>query len=261
VKKEPSNPSEIYEAARKKVHQGLVSFSYDWIGPIATSIYVAAAATTLLLNLSLPTLFIILLSAIFFHIATVIYAWKQADYQIDHAPTDLTDWQIFGLKEKNVIMPFSVEQIEPNSYDVLLGSKYTKILADGTIEEFDAVETILKPGEFLLAHTIETFDFPINLKGILQGKSSWARLSVFVEAAGLFDAGFKGTAVLELFNCGKHSVKLRKGEKIAQMSFHRSLPTALPYGTERGSHYQGQTGAKSSWLGKADRIVPNETKP
>jgi deoxycytidine triphosphate deaminase len=180
-----------------------------------------------------------------------------AGHQCHNGAGDLCDWQIAALP-KGTITPMDHGHIEPNSYDVRLSRHYTKINPDGSTEEIQAQKITLPPGGFLLAHTIEEFHLPDNIKGILQGKSSWARLGVFVEAAGLFDAGFQGTAVLELFNCGQHTVTLQEGEKIAQMSFHRGLPAALPYGKPgRQSHYQKQTGAKMSWLTSKIKTQPN----
>lgn len=182
----------------------------------------------------------------------VTYAYRKAWKSIG----DLTDWQIALLEAKNTIVPFNINQIEPDSYDVLLGTSYTRIKKGGDEEHIISDEIVIQPNECLLAHTIESFNFPENLKGTLQGKSSWARLSLFVECAGLFDKGFKGTAVLELFNASPNPILLKKGDKIAQMSFHRTLAGTIPYGSLlRNSHYQKQEGAQISWLTKRERIV------
>jgi len=187
---------------------------------------------------------------------TIVGTLLLAYYKYRVSPGDLTDWQIAMLERENVITPFSISQIEPDSYDVLLGKSYTRLNKDGSEETWLADEVIIKPGECLLAHTIETFKFPANIKGILQGKSSWARLSLFVECAGLFDKGFEGTAVLELYNASPNPILLKEGDKIAQMSFHRTAPAAIPYGSPlRESHYQKQQGSKTSWLTKKERIV------
>lgn len=250
-----TDKTKTYQKGQIRTRVKLTFLSLGWIIPIGAGISIgtiASITTTTYLGTFLGCFLGIILIA--------LGARQWAKYQIEHAPGDLTDWQILKLGKEGVITPFNEELIEPNSYDVCIGTKYARILSDGTVQEFEADETELEPGEFLLAHTIENFSFPDNIKGILQGKSSWARVAVFVEAAGLFDAGFQGTAVLELFNCGKHAVKLNKGDKIAQMSFHRSLPAALPYGPERGNHYQGQEGAQASWLGKSGRIIPRNQK-
>lgn len=177
-------------------------------------------------------------------------------YKVWKSSGDLTDWQIALLEDKGIISPFCINQVEPDSYDVLLGENYTRLKKGGKEEHIKSDEIIIMPDECLLAHTVESFNFPDDLKGTLQGKSSWARLSLFVECAGLFDKGFKGTAVLELYNASTNPILLKKGDKIAQMSFHRTLPAAIPYGNLlRSSHYQEQQGAKISWLTKKKRIV------
>jgi deoxycytidine triphosphate deaminase len=182
----------------------------------------------------------------------VAYAYKK----VWKSTGDLTDWQIALLERENVIVPFNIEQIEPDSYDVLLGTNYTRVKKGGELESVSSPEIVIMPNECLLAHTIESFNFPKDLKGTLQGKSSWARLSLFVECAGLFDKGFKGTAVLELYNASPNPILLKAGDRIAQMSFHRTLPATIPYGSLlRESHYQKQQGAQTSWLTKHKRIV------
>lgn len=178
-----------------------------------------------------------------------------ANYRAFHAPCDLTDWQIALLGK--VVTPLRHDQIEPDSYDLKLDNEFHQIQKDGSPKTVHAEEIVIGPGECWLAHTQEIFAFPPNLKGILQGKSSWARLSLFVECAGLFDKGFKGTAVLELYNAGSCGVLLKRGDRIAQMSFHRTHKSCAPYGSpHRQNHYQSQAGARPSWLGKSGRIVP-----
>lgn len=177
-------------------------------------------------------------------------------------PCDLTDWQIALLASHRVetqkeneashtslISPFNPDQVEPDSYDVLLSDHFYQRLPGNREKQWDAQEITLEPNQSVLAHTQEVFSFPANIKGVLQGKSSWARLSLFVECAGLFDKGFQGTAVLELYNAGTNPITLKKGDRIAQMSFHRTLPATFPYGHPlRANHYQKQEGAKKSWL-------------
>ncbi len=163
------------------------------------------------------------------------------------APCDLTDWQIQLVS--HAIHPYSADQVEPDSYDLKLGDTFTQILPDGTKKTWTAPEITLLPQQCVLAHTQESFRFPKNLKGHLHGKSSWARLSLFVECAGLFDKGFEGTAVLELYNASPTPITLKKGVPIAQMSFHRTLPCSVPYGNKhRSNHYQNQAGAQPSWM-------------
>lgn len=161
---------------------------------------------------------------------------------------NLVDWQLklylkLGLLK---IDNYRDEAIQPNSLDVHLNKYYAIQLNDGSFEELIAEEFALKPGDFVLATTQEYFRFGSTLHGVLQGKSSWARVGLYVESAGLFDSGFEGEAVVELTNQGKAPLILRNGQPIAQMVFQRNLPVLKSYKAK--GHYQGQKGATQTWM-------------
>jgi len=109
---------------------------------------------------------------------------------------------------------------------------------------------ILRPGEFALATTKETVRMPDNLAANVDGRSSYGRYGLAVHiTAGYIDPGFRGQITLELKNNNSHAIELRPGECIAQLVFKRlSEPCNVPYGDERGSHYQGQKGAEPARL-------------
>lgn len=168
------------------------------------------------------------------------------------APGNLVDWQIrFYLWTKLLkIDNVDLKAIQPNSLDLHLGKEFAKQNSDGSFEIIYEDKFILKPGDFVLATTKEFFYFPRNLHGVLQGKSSWARLGLYVESAGLFDSGFQGEAVIELTNQGKSPLVLESGKAIAQMIFAKNLPVLHPYGKKKYgfSNYQNQQGARQSCL-------------
>ena len=168
------------------------------------------------------------------------------------APGNLVDWQIrlYLITGLLKIDNYRKEAIQPNSLDVHMSRDFARQKADGSFETFSADYIVLAPGDFVLATTEEFFYFPKNIHGVLQGKSSWARLGLYVESAGLFDSGFDGEAVVELTNQGKSPLTLRSGQAIAQMIFMKNLPVMHPYGKKQHgrSNYQGQKGAKQSCL-------------
>lgn len=184
-------------------------------------------------------IFITLLTAIF--AAFILYF-------LFFSSGNLVDWQLklylkLGLLK---IEDYKEEAIQPNSLDVHLGNHYAIQLNDGPFEEIINEEFVLKPGDFVLATTKEYFYFGRMLHGVLQGKSSWARVGLYVESAGLFDSGFEGVAVVELTNQGKAPLLLKSGQPIAQMIFQRNLPVLKPY--KHKGHYQGQRNAKEAWM-------------
>lgn len=79
---------------------------------------------------------------------------------------------------------------------------------------------VLRPGEFILAHTIEVFDFPEDLAGLLRIKSSQGRIGFEHLDAGWVDPGFAGSLTLEYKNMLQfNSIRIRYGDPIGQLVF------------------------------------------
>lgn len=80
----------------------------------------------------------------------------------------------------------------------------------------------LFPGEFILAHTIEKFEIPLNLSALLRTKSSMGRIGLEHLDAGWIDPGFSGALTLELTNTlQSHAIRIRPGDSIGQLVFFR----------------------------------------
>jgi len=160
------------------------------------------------------------------------------------------------------------QQVQPCSVDFRLGNQFLEfnqvnipcihpvegVSLDGYVSETvieDDSEFILHPGDFVLATTKETVDIPADLVGHVEGRSSLGRLGIIVHStAGLADPGYTGEITLELSNLGSAPVALSPGMRISQITFTElSSPADRPYGEERGSKYQGQTGPAASRLG------------
>ena len=94
----------------------------------------------------------------------------------------------------------------------------------------------LNPGEFMLASTIERFDMPDFLLGIVHDKSSWARRGLAVQNT-VIEPGWSGYLTLELTNHSPSYIIIKRGMPIAQIVFHvLSQPTDRPY----SGKYQAQ---------------------
>jgi dCTP deaminase len=163
-------------------------------------------------------------------------------------------------EEKPLLSPFVEKNVQPASYDVTLGSTFLfmtegdpidlgeKVNTDGLYRKVISDSMTLMPGQFVLASTQEFFRVPSTLQSSVSGKSSLGRLGLFVENAGFIDPGFRGTITLELYNAGRRALVLRKGMKIAQVSFDILVDSCSnPYGgSGRNSNYQLQEGATGS---------------
>ncbi len=78
---------------------------------------------------------------------------------------------------------------------------------------------ILWSGEFMLAASVEYFDMPVGVMGIVHDKSTLARQGIAVQNT-VIEPGWRGHLTLELTNHGKKSVDLEHGQPIAQVVFH-----------------------------------------
>ncbi len=77
---------------------------------------------------------------------------------------------------------------------------------------------ILHPGDFMLAQTLEFIRIPLDCYGLLEGRSSLARLGLTVHATspGL-DPGYTGHPTFELANLGPLPVELRPLIRIGRL--------------------------------------------
>jgi dCTP deaminase len=158
--------------------------------------------------------------------------------------------------------PIGPDRVAQVSIDLLLGHKFTTfknppaylpaICVDHSLWDsadlWDHVEQDifrLHPGSFVLAHTLEKVRIPDDLVGLVEGRSSWARVGVSIHVtAPKIDPGFDATITLEMFNFGKIPVELRAGiDKPAQLML---LPVSTPlkeqelYGHGEHDRFQGQ---------------------
>jgi dCTP deaminase len=127
------------------------------------------------------------------------------------------------------IVPFSADQVNPNSYNVCLGD----ILLTYTEEVMDAYAAnpvralqlpeeglVLQPEQLYLGHTVERVGSDRYVP-LLFGRSSVGRLGLFVEiTAPIGDIGFHGQWTLMLSPV--RPVRVYPGMKIGQIMFFAS---------------------------------------
>lgn len=99
-----------------------------------------------------------------------------------------------------------------------------------------AEDFYLGPKEFTLASTLERFDMPADVVGMVHDKSTWARrgLSLFNT---VIEPGWHGYLTLEIVNNSGGVIALEKGMPIAQIIF---LRTEEPVETLYSGKYQNQ---------------------
>ncbi len=78
-------------------------------------------------------------------------------------------------------------------------------------------------GNFILGSSIEEFDVPNFLMGVVMNKSTWARLGIDASATTNIEPGWKGHLTIELFFKGNRPVTIYAGQGICQVMFHEVL--------------------------------------
>ena len=80
-------------------------------------------------------------------------------------------------------------------------------------------------GNFALASTIEEFQMPTDMVGVVHDKSTWARMGLSVFNT-VIEPGWKGFLTLELVYHGREDLRIPAGSGIAQVLFHNTAITA-----------------------------------
>jgi len=140
----------------------------------------------------------------------------------------LTGTQIYeSLKSNDIsIVPFTMDNISTNSYDLTLGEKYIRYLdpildplKDNKFAECIIPDDglVLNQGDFILAESSEIIGSD-KFVPIIHGKSGIARKGLFAHiTANLVDIGYRGKITLQLY--ATQNVIIHKGMKIAQITF------------------------------------------
>ncbi len=145
--------------------------------------------------------------------------------------------EIIGILTQGEMKHYDLDCVNPASLDVRLG---TGILIERYNENQRVIDYrrrdklsmqeveltpggfILRPGEVMLAHTIEHCNFADDTAALFRIKSSMGRIFLEHMDAGWVDPGFHGALTLEFKNMSNHhSILLRPGDRIGQLVFFK----------------------------------------
>jgi len=130
-----------------------------------------------------------------------------------------------SIRKRGIFTPFN-ERTKHNgmSYGLSMAGYDVRVKLDGLEDKIT-----LHPGDFILAVTLEHFDMPSDVLGIVHDKSTWARQGIAVQNT-VIEPGWKGYLTLEITNHGTDAVVLASGDPIAQIVCHQlDEPTERPY--------------------------------
>lgn len=153
-----------------------------------------------------------------------------------------------------MVTPFDPTLVNPASLDVRLGdallieSVQSTDLVPYPLEQHSQENPyLMRPGEFVLAQTLEVFNIPVDIAAQFVLKSSRAREGIEHLLAGFADPGFNGSVMtLELHNSRQlHSVPIWPGMKIGQMIFYVMSEVPIRSYAQVG-HYNGDVAVTAS---------------
>lgn len=161
-----------------------------------------------------------------------------------------------------VVRPFRPGLVGPNGLDLRLGRGYCRLRAsDEPLDPLEPPEDLssryecgeadrilVGPGERLLLHTLEWIELPDSIAGLVNLRSTYARLGLVIPPT-VVDAGFKGQLTIELLG-SSFPVVLRAGAPFIHLILVE-VDKAKPY---KGK-YQGQTGVTLPRL-EGERPIP-----
>ena len=158
--------------------------------------------------------------------------------------------ELCKLVDSGVIGPVDPKAINAASIDVRLGNDIViEEYCDHRVKPIDIHKREvfpsrkveignhydLQPNEFILAHTLETFNLPDNICAEFKLKSSGARTGLENALATWCDCGWSGSVLtLELKNLLRYnSLRLTPGMYIGQMIFYKvtDVPKERSYST------------------------------
>jgi dCTP deaminase len=164
-----------------------------------------------------------------------------------------------------IIEPFDQRNLGSDTYDVRLGEFYfqehqpawrpqprLRTLFDpfskdsvsnvwGKVCRAEDSTILIKPGETILAHTLEFIGGVRGITTKMFSRSSVGRSMLGVcKCAGRGDVGYFNRWTMEITSFSQyHTIPLRVGMRIAQIEFLRVGETRQVYGVDRGKYQQG----------------------
>lgn len=147
----------------------------------------------------------------------------------------LSDRDIIALSREGRLISenFRDESVTPNGYDLRAGTT--------RIDSEDLESSTITPGKHFLVATLEYMELPDDVMGQIWVRSSYARRGV-IGSFGAVDAGFHGNLTLSFYHSGLEEFAITRGDRIAQIVFHRMESVPEKAYSQRSGNYQGSRG-------------------
>jgi len=144
----------------------------------------------------------------------------------------LADHQIIeAYKNSDLsIEPFIEKQVQPASYDLLVGEEAVITSSSGVIDVKKSGFIKLKPGDFAILISNEIVRLGPNYAARFGLRSSYARKGLIATTGPQIDPGFHGRLIVGITNLTPHEVSIAHLDKFLTIEFHKLEKAALhPY--------------------------------
>lgn len=169
----------------------------------------------------------------------------------------LSDCEIKKLVEQeHILEPFDEHKLQAVSYDITSGSVvqvYQRLNQAISLKDKQQIQTAtdevsiidgyhIKPGEYILVKTKETFNMPANLTAHIRPRTTFTKIGLILSDQHM-NPGFKGHLYLGLYNATPNTIDIFPGLSIGQMVFETIQGEISPerlYNQKRDAKYQNE---------------------
>jgi deoxycytidine triphosphate deaminase len=143
----------------------------------------------------------------------------------------------------------------PNvSYDLRVGPEYRDHRNVGKKDLNRGDEIVLLPGAAVIIQTEEDVHFPRSMFGYIVPKVTLLQRGIS-NTVSKVDPGYNGPLLVSLFNLGKETVPIKRGEPFCSISIHQVLSGAVLYNGP-AKRIVGEAGRRT-WQRLTDKLEAN----
>jgi dUTP pyrophosphatase len=121
-------------------------------------------------------------------------------------------------------------------------------VGDAGLDLFSAEETFIKVGDRVAVSTGLALAVPNGYVGLVWDKSGLALKQGLTCLAGVLDSGYRGELLVVILNIGNQDIKIKAGQKIAQLLIQPIQTVKISQVNELEDSYRGVGGFGSTGL-------------
>ncbi len=138
-----------------------------------------------------------------------------------------------------MIIDYKKDNIGPCSYNFRLGEVFKHKKTEKVIDPSkdimpELIELklpyVIKPGEYVIGRTIESFDTPLDVMSFYTMRSIALRIGLNI-LCGHNDPGYKGNALMGIHNISQNRIRLTRGMELLATEFVSLKGEAIPIQT------------------------------